>query len=229
MTLSDFLGNGLIKEVKMKYYILCGAVDLNDKISDFRLIAPSQVTRRYPCSNERNTHGIRIDCDKSQIEKWSCDCYATSTEDTLIKDANPEVFTLIDGKWAKNEELTRAYLSGQYGVDDFTDWLARRKYHFTNYEIGYTNKPFNRDEWYEGEKEKARNWINEHRPELTDLEKRITSTHLAHKMVCVNDKGFDKLVDDVIQEAKEDIECWKEATKSADPGKTEFKNILLNQ
>lgn len=74
----------------MKYYITCGVVDLDEPVSNFRLIAPSRITRRYEGCSSTETCAIRIDISKDQISKYKNDSYATTSDQTLIKDSSPE-------------------------------------------------------------------------------------------------------------------------------------------
>ncbi len=113
-------------------YILCGVVEPDEPVSNFRLIAPSTVTRQYRCSQEWNTHAIRVDVTGMELEKWSCDPYSTTDCDTPVKDLNPEVYIRLNGKWQPFKKLTDKWSKGEIQPHEF--------YRFLEDECGFNSR-----------------------------------------------------------------------------------------
>lgn len=121
----------------MRYrYILCGVVNMDDPVSNYRLIGASAI------------HGecdmIRIEIpDDMELEKWSCDNYSTTSDKRLVKDFNPIMLVKINKRWYKKPELNNCQPHLVHEVME--DLGFRPVFHY-----GYLNKKWYH-KWWERE------------------------------------------------------------------------------
>lgn len=72
-------------------YITCGAADLDDPVSNYRLIAGRNLL-----GNE----AIRIAIpDDLAIVKYPCDSYGTTYDGRKLRDLDPKAMAKIGGRW----------------------------------------------------------------------------------------------------------------------------------
>lgn len=81
-------------------YILSGAVEPKDKISDFRLISKNPLLY--------SNSAIRVFIpDDMELEKWRCDDYSTTSDGRTLEELEYDVVIKVNGKFIKRNDLKK--------------------------------------------------------------------------------------------------------------------------
>ena len=119
-------------------YILTGGVKPSDPISDYRLLAPQIITKQFHGCDNVASSAIRVDVTDIELEKWACDDYSTTGDNTHIANLNPKVFLMKNWKWREEKDLTEKWLRGELKdnhvwthINETTDWRSTDRGYFT--------------------------------------------------------------------------------------------------
>lgn len=160
----------------MRYrYILNGAVQSSDKISDYRLLDKQKLQGR--------NSSLRVEIpDDVILEKWECDEYSTwdskNEEDYEIKDLNPKICIRVNGRWQVLEDATQEWVQEDKEISDVIQDNIKGK--FNNHSLpilGYVTKE--QYEWYRRKENVMYSWRFQVLP--ADLEKaKFPPLHIGH-------------------------------------------------
>ena len=119
-------------------YILTGGVKPSDPISEYRLLSPQIVTRQFHGCDNVTSDAIRVDVTDVELEKWACDDYYTTDDNTHIVNLNPKIFLMKNWKWREEKDLTNKWLRGELKdnhvwthITENTDWYSTDRGYFT--------------------------------------------------------------------------------------------------
>lgn len=115
--------------MKKTRYILNGGTKPDDEIAGYRLICGSYA-KDFELGN-----AVKVEVTNIELEKWGCDSYSTTDDNTLIKDLNPKCMVVLNGKWHEDKELTRKWLNGEILPHEFCDYFRDER----NYKLDFNN------------------------------------------------------------------------------------------